>query len=195
MDANATTPLVPEVVEAMRPWLLENFGNASSIHQHGQRARAAVERARESVARLLNCRESEIVFTSGGTESDNMAVFSSEAIGGAGRSSDHIVHRAPRGAAYRRAPSGSRRRGDVSAGFARWGCRCGGGASRAPTEHTADQRHDGQQRNGRHPAGRRDRAHCAGCRRLVSYRCGAGGGKDRDRCKGDRLRSAEHLRA
>ena len=64
MDANATTPLLPEVLEAMRPWLLENFGNASSIHQHGQQARAAVEHARESVAMLLNCRESEIVFTS-----------------------------------------------------------------------------------------------------------------------------------
>ncbi|MBV8674724.1 MAG: cysteine desulfurase [Acidobacteriaceae bacterium] len=75
MDANATTPLVPEVAEAIRPWLFENFGNASSIHQHGQRARAAVERARGSVAGLLKCRESEIVFTSGGTESDNMAVF------------------------------------------------------------------------------------------------------------------------
>jgi len=75
MDANATTPLLPEVLDAMRPWLLENFGNASSIHQHGQQARAAVEHARESVARLINCRESEVVFTSGGTESDNMAVF------------------------------------------------------------------------------------------------------------------------
>ena len=75
MDANATTPLLPEVLDAMRPWLLENFGNASSIHQHGQQARAAVEHARESVARLINCRESEVVFTSGGTESDNMAIF------------------------------------------------------------------------------------------------------------------------
>src|ERR1700728_2392163 len=75
MDANATTPLLPEVLEAMRPFFLESFGNASSIHQHGQHARAAVEHARESVARLLNCREAEIVFTSGGTESDNMALF------------------------------------------------------------------------------------------------------------------------
>ncbi len=91
MDANATTPLVPEVVEAMRPWLLENFGNASSIHQHGQRARAAVERARESVARLLNCRESEIVFTSGGTESDNMAVFGVIQQGGLVGQGDHLI--------------------------------------------------------------------------------------------------------
>jgi cysteine desulfurase len=85
MDANATTPLLPEVLEAMRPWLLENFGNASSIHQPGQQARAAVERARTSVAHLLNCRESEIVFTSGGTESDNLAIF------GLVQPGDHII--------------------------------------------------------------------------------------------------------
>src|ERR1700761_8944508 len=77
MDANATTPLLPEVLEAMRPFLLEQFGNASSIHQEGQQARSAVEHARGSVARLLRCRPGEIVFTSGGTESDNLAVFGS----------------------------------------------------------------------------------------------------------------------
>jgi cysteine desulfurase len=75
MDSNATTPLLPEVLEAMRPYYLEHFGNASSIHHHGQQARAAVERARESVAKLLNCRPAEIIFTSGGTESDNLALF------------------------------------------------------------------------------------------------------------------------
>lgn len=75
MDANATTPLLPEVFEAMRPFWTEHFANASSIHQPGQFARAAVDRARESVARLLHCRTSEIVFTSGGTESDNLALF------------------------------------------------------------------------------------------------------------------------
>ncbi len=75
MDANATTPLLPEVFDAMRPFWIEQFGNASSIHQQGQRARAAVDHARESVASLLRCRSSEIVFTSGGTESDNLALF------------------------------------------------------------------------------------------------------------------------
>jgi cysteine desulfurase len=85
MDANATTPLLPDVLEAMRPWLLENFGNASSIHQPGQQARAAVERARTSVAQLLSCRESEIVFTSGGTESDNLAIF------GLAEPGDHVI--------------------------------------------------------------------------------------------------------
>ena len=75
LDANATTPLLPEVFEAMRPFLLGEFGNASSIHQQGQHARAAVDQARESIARLLRCRASEIVFTSGGTESDNLALF------------------------------------------------------------------------------------------------------------------------
>ncbi len=75
MDANATTPVLPEVLEAMRPFWTEAFGNASSIHQQGQQARAAVERARESVAGLLGCRAAEVVFTSGGTESDNLALF------------------------------------------------------------------------------------------------------------------------
>ena len=75
MDANATTPVLPEVLDAMRPFWSEQFGNASSIHQQGQHARAAVDRARESVASLLGCRAAEVVFTSGGTESDNMALF------------------------------------------------------------------------------------------------------------------------
>ena len=85
MDANATTPLLPEVLEAMRPFFIESFGNASSIHQHGQHARAAVERAREQVAALLHCRPAEIVFTSGGTESDNTAIF------GVLRPGDHMI--------------------------------------------------------------------------------------------------------
>jgi cysteine desulfurase len=74
LDNNATTPVLPEVLEAMRPYFAEHFGNASSIHHHGQETRAAVERARESVAALLGCRASEIVFTSGGTEGDNLAI-------------------------------------------------------------------------------------------------------------------------
>jgi cysteine desulfurase len=69
----------------MRPFLLEQFGNASSIHQEGQQARSAVERARGSVAQFLGCRPSEIVFTSGGTESDNLAVF------GSVRAGDHVI--------------------------------------------------------------------------------------------------------
>jgi len=75
MDANATTPLLPEVFEAMRPFWMEHYGNASSIHQQGQHARGAVEQARSAVARFLHCLNSEIVFTSGGTESDNLALF------------------------------------------------------------------------------------------------------------------------
>lgn len=74
LDNNATTPLLPEVFEAMRPYFVEQFGNASSIHHHGQETRAAVENARASVAALLDCTPAEIVFTSGGTESDNLAI-------------------------------------------------------------------------------------------------------------------------
>ncbi|HZD77507.1 MAG TPA: aminotransferase class V-fold PLP-dependent enzyme [Acidobacteriaceae bacterium] len=85
MDANATTPLAPEVFAAMRPWFTEQFGNASSIHFYGQRARAAVERAREQVAHLLGCRPAEVVFTSGGTEGDNLALT------GVLKPGDHLI--------------------------------------------------------------------------------------------------------
>jgi cysteine desulfurase len=74
-DANATTPLLPEVLEAMRPYWMEHFGNASSIHLHGQQAHAAVNRARETLAGFFNCHEAEVVFNSGGTEGDNTAIF------------------------------------------------------------------------------------------------------------------------
>lgn len=85
LDNNATTPLLPEVFEAVRPYFAERFGNASSIHHHGQETRAAVERARESVAALLGCRASEVVFTSGGTEGDNLA------ISGLTHPGDHVI--------------------------------------------------------------------------------------------------------
>ena len=85
LDNNATTPVLPEVLEAMRPYLGEHFGNASSIHHHGQETRAAVEQARDSVALLLGCRSTEIVFTSGGTESDNLAIAGLVSAG------DHII--------------------------------------------------------------------------------------------------------
>jgi cysteine desulfurase len=75
LDYNATTPVAPAVLEAMLPFLGENFGNAGSVHSAGQRARAAVDAARESVAALIGAKASEIVFTSGGTEADNLAIF------------------------------------------------------------------------------------------------------------------------
>ena len=75
LDYNASTPVDPAVLEAMLPYFSGDFGNASSIHTFGQRARAAVETAREQVASLLNARPQEIIFTSGGTESDNHAIF------------------------------------------------------------------------------------------------------------------------
>ncbi len=75
LDHNATTPVEPAVLDAMLPYLSADFGNAASIHTPGQRARSAVETAREQVATLLGARPQEIVFTSGGTESDNHAIF------------------------------------------------------------------------------------------------------------------------
>jgi len=75
LDHNATTAVDPAVLDAMLPYFSADFGNASSIHTFGQRARAAVETAREQVAALVGARPQEIVFTSGGTESDNHAIF------------------------------------------------------------------------------------------------------------------------
>lgn len=74
LDHNATTPLLPEVIDAMLPYLREHFGNPSSGHVFGQRAREAVDQAREQVAGLLACDPGEIVFTSGGTEANNLAI-------------------------------------------------------------------------------------------------------------------------
>jgi len=84
-DANATTPLLPEVMEAMRPYWMEDFGNASSIHLQGQKARSAVDNARGTLARFFNCRDAEVVFNSGGTEGDNTAIF------GLLRPGDHFI--------------------------------------------------------------------------------------------------------
>jgi len=91
-DHNATTPVAPEVVEAMVPYLGTEYGNASSIHRFGQRAKAAVERGRAELAALIHCEPAELVLTSGGTEADNMAVLG--AVGAArasGRGNLHVI--------------------------------------------------------------------------------------------------------
>lgn len=74
LDHAATTPLDPEVFEAMKPYLMDRYGNASSVHQMGRQARVAMEEARERVAACIGAESSEIVFTSGGTEADNLAL-------------------------------------------------------------------------------------------------------------------------
>jgi cysteine desulfurase len=104
-DANATTPLLPEVMEAMRPYLMEDFGNASSIHLQGQRARKAVDGAREILAAFFHCREAEVVFNSGGTEGDNTAIF------GLVRAGDHLITTAIEHSAVLRAAERAAERG------------------------------------------------------------------------------------
>jgi cysteine desulfurase len=89
LDHSATTPVDQRVVEAMLPYFRENFGNASSVHGFGQRARAAVDRARRQVASLIGARQNEIVFVSGGTEANNLAVRgTTEMAAGSGK---HII--------------------------------------------------------------------------------------------------------
>jgi cysteine desulfurase len=84
LDYNATTPVLPEVLDAMLPYLRERFGNPSSLHPYGQEARVAVERARDEVALLLGCSPEEIFFTSGGTEANNLAIVGSVGAAGCG---------------------------------------------------------------------------------------------------------------
>src|SRR5437868_3242985 len=74
-DYNATTPLDPQVRERMLPFLGEIYGNASSVHRIGRAARAALDDARDQVATVIRSKPSEVIFTSGGTESDNLAIF------------------------------------------------------------------------------------------------------------------------
>ena len=74
LDYSATTPVDPRVLEQMQPYFFESFGNPSSVHRYGQTAEAAVDSARESVASVLNCKPDEIIFTSCGSESDNLAI-------------------------------------------------------------------------------------------------------------------------
>ncbi|MCX5800317.1 MAG: cysteine desulfurase NifS [Candidatus Eisenbacteria bacterium] len=89
LDHNATTPVRPEVIEAMLPFMSERFGNPSSVHSFGQDAREVMERARETVAGALGARKDEIVFTSGGTESDNLAITGT--VGALCKKGKHIV--------------------------------------------------------------------------------------------------------
>jgi cysteine desulfurase len=85
LDNNATTPMLPEVLEAMQPYFAEKFGNPSSIYRRGREAHAALTAARVSIAGLLGCRDSEIFFTSGGTEGDNLAILGVVSPG------DHVI--------------------------------------------------------------------------------------------------------
>jgi len=89
LDYNSTTPVDRAVLEAMLPYFADNFGNASSIHSAGQRGRAAVDAARDSVAALIGAKPAEIVFTSGGTEADNLALFG--AVAASNQTRKHII--------------------------------------------------------------------------------------------------------
>ncbi len=90
LDHSATTPVDPLVVEAMMPYFNEIFGNPSSVHQFGREAKVAIEEAREKIANFINAEPSEIIFTSGGTESDNFAIFGI-AYSGIKKGKNHII--------------------------------------------------------------------------------------------------------
>ncbi|MEE9219087.1 MAG: aminotransferase class V-fold PLP-dependent enzyme, partial [Acidobacteriota bacterium] len=91
LDHNATTPLAAEARQAMMPHLDGQFGNPSSLHRHGQRARVAVEEAREQVAALLGSDPNQVVFVSGGTEADNLALRGVMGVRAARESRRHLL--------------------------------------------------------------------------------------------------------
>src|SRR5260370_42681133 len=91
LDNAATTPVDPRVFEAMRPYWLEDWGNPSSVYSVGRRARRALDDARDRIAQLLNCRANEIVFTSCGSESDNLALLGGALAQSEQRGWKHIV--------------------------------------------------------------------------------------------------------
>jgi cysteine desulfurase len=91
LDYAATTPVDERVLEVMLPYFSKAFGNSSSVHTYGQQAEAALEQARETVARWLNCRPDEVIFTSCGSESDNLALFGAAFAARTERNADHIL--------------------------------------------------------------------------------------------------------
>ncbi len=98
LDYNATTPVAPEVADAIEPYLREHFGNPSSSHIYGQRAKLAVEKARGEVATLIGAQPEEIIFTGCATESNNLAILgAARALGGKKKTPHYQRHRASLG--------------------------------------------------------------------------------------------------
>jgi len=117
LDYNATTPIDPQVAEAMLPYLHQHFGNPSSSHDYGQTTAAAVDQARGQLAGMLGCHAEEVIFTSGGTESNNHAI---KGVAGAYRQKgNHIITSSVSTRPYWRSASGWRPRGFASA-TCRW---------------------------------------------------------------------------
>ncbi len=191
LDYNATTPVAPEVADAIDPFLREHFGNPSSSHVYGRRAHEAVDRAREQVAALIGATPGEIVFTGCATEANNLAILGvARALRTAKR---HVVtsaveHPAVLQPCLRLREDGWERhdrRGRRARPRRSAGCRtCAARRHRARLDHACEQR-------GRHdPAGGRDRGARALARRGRAHRRGAGRGEDPGGRRRARRRSA-----
>ena len=96
LDYNASTPIAPSVLDEMLPYLKEKYGNPSSTHPFGVACRAGIEQAREQLAKLLGCGASELIFTSGATESNNMVIKGIAKAAGQGKAFHHFPDRASR---------------------------------------------------------------------------------------------------
>ena len=190
MDHSATTPVAPEVLQAMLPYFSDKFGNASSLHSFGQEAKEALEESREKVAKLLGANPEEIIFTSGGTESDNLALKGiARRNRELGQTYYHYQRRASchPGDLQQTGEGGLCRHLPARDGRGPGGPGCPGGGH-SPRHHS-HLRHACQQRSWNHPAAGGDRP--AGRREghLPAYRCRAERGQDSHRCKRPGCRS------
>ncbi len=195
LDHNATTPIDPRVAAAMQPWLAGGFGNPSSAHALGRAARAAVDRARAQVAALLGCAPDEVVFTSGGTESDNHAVLGT-AYARRDRGRHLITSRGgpPRGARTVRLARDGRLARDPPAGR-RAGTRVARGSRAGHRRRDGAGLGDARQQRGRHHrADPRARRHRPRPRRLAAHRRRAIRRQDPGERGRPRRRPAHHRR-
>ena len=185
MDYHATTPVDPRVVQAMLPYFTETFGNAASRnHVFGWRAEEAVAVARQQVAELIGASPREIVFTSGATESDNVAIKGvAEASQGRG---DHIVtctteHKAVLDCCQASGEEGAP--GELSSSPLRWSVAAGGGEASADRQNGSGVDHVRQQRDWNPPGNFRNRTDRSGARDSLSCRCRPGRRQDSSGCR------------
>ena len=195
LDHASTTPVHPAVRRAMEPYLQHEFGNPSSLSPLGRRAAAALDQARAQVAGVLGCHDDEIVFTGGGSESDNLAL---KGVALARPGARHLVtttieHSAVLGAARDLQDHFGRRR-DLRARRRARDRRPGGGGRGHPARHRAGERHARQQRDRHDPARRRDRADRQRARGARAHRRGAGRRLPRPRRRTARRRSPVAVR-